>query len=302
MDRETIVVQETKSLGKFAEGWLRFRSDLGAVAGLGILAGLVIMSVLGPVIIPEDPIRTNLSRALEPPGVGGLLGRDELGRDILSRIVHGAPVSLGIGIFSVMIGASVGVVLGLVSGYFGNKTDTVIQRIADVLLSFPSILLALSLVAALGVGLVNVIIAVGVSTIPVYIKLVRGQVLTIKNEDFVKAVRLLGLSPVQIMVKHIMPNALPVVVVQSTYYIGFTILVASGLGFLGLGVQPPTPEWGAMLGGGRTYIFSAPHILIFPGLMIFITILAFNMVGDGLRAALDPKAPMIVTPFGRKRK
>ncbi|MEM0441175.1 MAG: ABC transporter permease [Candidatus Caldarchaeum sp.] len=302
MDRETIVVQETKSLGKFAEGWLRFRSDLGAVAGLGILAGLVIMSVLGPVIIPEDPIRTNLSRALEPPGVGGLLGRDELGRDILSRIVHGAPVSLGIGIFSVMIGASVGVVLGLVSGYFGNKTDTVIQRIADVLLSFPSILLALSLVAALGVGLVNVIIAVGVSTIPVYIKLVRGQVLTIKNEDFVKAVRLLGLSPVQIMVKHIMPNVLPVVVVQSTYYIGFTILVASGLGFLGLGVQPPTPEWGAMLGGGRTYIFSAPHILIFPGLMIFITILAFNMVGDGLRAALDPKAPMIVTPLGRKRK
>ncbi|MEM2237633.1 MAG: ABC transporter permease [Candidatus Caldarchaeum sp.] len=297
MDREAVVVQETK----YAEAWLRFRSDLGAVAGLVILTVLVVMSVLGPIIVPEDPIKTNLNRALEPPGVGGLLGRDELGRDILSRIVHGAPVSLGIGIFSVMIGASVGVVLGLISGYFGDKTDTVIQRVADVLLSFPSILLALSLVAALGVGLVNVVIAVGVSTIPVYIKLVRGQVLAIKNEDFVKAARLLGLNSAQIMLKHIMPNVLPVIVVQSTYYIGFTILVASGLGFLGLGVQPPTPEWGAMLGGGRTYIFSAPHILIFPGIMIFVTILAFNMVGDGLRAALDPKAPIVVKSMRRKK-
>jgi len=291
------VVHETK----YAEAWLRFRSDLGAVAGLVILTALVVMSVLGPIIVPEDPVKTNLNRALEPPGISGLLGRDELGRDILSRIVHGAPVSLGIGIFSVMIGASVGVVLGLISGYFGDKTDTVIQRVADVLLSFPSILLALSLVAALGVGLVNVVIAVGVSTIPVYIKLVRGQVLAIKNEDFVKAARLLGLNSAQVMLKHIMPNVLPVIVVQSTYYIGFTILVASGLGFLGLGVQPPTPEWGAMLGGGRTYIFSAPHILIFPGIMIFVTILAFNMVGDGLRAALDPKAPIVVKSLRRKR-
>lgn len=297
MDSEAVVVHETK----YAEAWLRFRSDLGAVAGLVILTVLVVMSVLGPIIVPEDPIKTNLNRALEPPGVGGLLGRDELGRDILSRIVHGAPVSLGIGIFSVMIGASVGVVLGLISGYFGDKTDTVIQRVADVLLSFPSILLALSLVAALGVGLVNVVIAVGVSTIPVYIKLVRGQVLAIKNEDFVKAARLLGLNSAQVMLKHIMPNVLPVIVVQSTYYIGFTILVASGLGFLGLGVQPPTPEWGAMLGGGRTYIFSAPHILIFPGIMIFVTILAFNMVGDGLRAALDPKAPIVVKSMRRKK-
>ncbi|MEM1946632.1 MAG: ABC transporter permease [Candidatus Caldarchaeum sp.] len=297
MDSEAVVVHETK----YAEAWLRFRSDLGAVAGLVILTALVVMSVLGPIIVPEDPVKTNLNRALEPPGISGLLGRDELGRDILSRIVHGAPVSLGIGIFSVMIGASVGVVLGLISGYFGDKTDTVIQRVADVLLSFPSILLALSLVAALGVGLVNVVIAVGVSTIPVYIKLVRGQVLAIKNEDFVKAARLLGLNSAQVMLKHIMPNVLPVIVVQSTYYIGFTILVASGLGFLGLGVQPPTPEWGAMLGGGRTYIFSAPHILIFPGIMIFVTILAFNMVGDGLRAALDPKAPIVVKSLRRKR-
>jgi len=297
LDSEAVVVHETK----YAEAWLRFRSDLGAVAGLVILTALVVMSVLGPIIVPEDPVKTNLNRALEPPGISGLLGRDELGRDILSRIVHGAPVSLGIGIFSVMIGASVGVVLGLISGYFGDKTDTVIQRVADVLLSFPSILLALSLVAALGVGLVNVVIAVGVSTIPVYIKLVRGQVLAIKNEDFVKAARLLGLNSAQVMLKHIMPNVLPVIVVQSTYYIGFTILVASGLGFLGLGVQPPTPEWGAMLGGGRTYIFSAPHILIFPGIMIFVTILAFNMVGDGLRAALDPKAPIVVKSLRRKR-
>ncbi|MEM4287848.1 MAG: ABC transporter permease [Candidatus Caldarchaeum sp.] len=297
MDSEAVVVHETK----YAEAWLRFRSDLGAVAGLVILTALVVMSVLGPIIVPEDPVKTNLNRALEPPGISGLLGRDELGRDILSRIVHGAPVSLGIGIFSVMIGASVGVVLGLISGYFGDKTDTVIQRVADVLLSFPSILLALSLVAALGVGLVNVVIAVGVSTIPVYIKLVRGQVLAIKNEDFVKAARLLGLNSAQVMLKHIMPNVLPVIVVQSTYYIGFTILVASGLGFLGLGVQPPTPEWGAMLGGGRTYIFSAPHILIFPGIMIFVTILAFNMVGDGLRAALDPKAPIVVKSLRRKK-
>jgi len=256
------------------------------------------LAILTPILPLDDPLKANLARALEPPSLSNIMGTDELGRDILSRVLHGIPVSLGIAILSVVLGALVGVPLGLVSGYLGGKADNVIQRVTDSMLAFPPILLALALVAAIGVGLQNVIVAVGVSTIPVYIKLTRGQTLALREEEFVKAAILLGHSSWRIMWKHILPNVLPIIIIQSTYYLGFSILTASGLGFLGLGVQPPTPEWGAMLGSGRTYIFSAPHVSIFPGLMIFVTVIAFNLLGDGLRDVLDPRTRLRVKTGG----
>lgn len=278
--------------------WAKLSNNHPMLLGSVVLLSMAALAILTPILPLDDPLKANLARALEPPSLSNIMGTDELGRDILSRVLHGIPVSLGIAILSVVLGALVGVPLGLVSGYLGGKADSVIQRVTDSMLAFPPILLALALVAAIGVGLQNVIVAVGVSTIPVYIKLTRGQTLALREEEFVKAAILLGHSSWRIMWKHILPNVLPIIIIQSTYYLGFSILTASGLGFLGLGVQPPTPEWGAMLGSGRTYIFSAPHVSIFPGLMIFVTVIAFNLLGDGLRDVLDPRTRLRVKTGG----
>jgi peptide/nickel transport system permease protein len=288
---QTVIIRSTKR-SRLWVAWVKFSTNRAAFIGLVVLLTLAVLAVLTPFLSLDDPLKANLARALEPPSPRNILGTDELGRDILSRLLHGIPVSLGIALLSVALGASVGVPLGLVSGYFSGRVDSIIQRITDIMLAFPPILLALALVAAIGVGIQNVIIAVGISTIPVYVKLTRGQVLALREEEFIKAAVLLGLSSWRIMWKYIMPNVVPVIIVQSTYYLGFTILTASGLGFLGLGVQPPTPEWGAMLGSGRTYIFSSPHVSVFPGLMIFLSVIAFNLLGDGLRDALDPRTQL----------
>lgn len=219
-----------------------------------------------------------------------LLGSDEQGRDILSRLAHGAWISLSIGLIAVSIGLLIGVPVGLVSGYFGGTFDLIAQRIVEVMLSFPGILLAIVLVATLGTGLTNVMIAVGIAAIPVYARLVRGSVLSLRDREYVEASRALGNRDNRIMLRHILPNALSPIIVQSSLQMAVAILFAAGLGFLGLGARPPEPEWGLMLARGREYLATAPHVATFPGLAIMFVALGFNLLGDALRDALDPRA------------
>jgi peptide/nickel transport system permease protein len=269
--------------------WSRLRRHRSAQAGALVLLAYVLATIFLPLLIHYDPYRNNLSQAFLQPNSAHLLGTDDLGRDELLRLALGARWTLLIGFGAVAIGLVVGLPLGAVSGYFGGWSDLVIQRITDVLLSFPGILLALALVAGLGVGLQNVIISVGVASIPGFIRLVRASALSIRELPYVEAARALGVPNWLILLRHVIPNSLAPVIVQATLQLGFAILVAAGLGFLGLGVKPPTPEWGSMLGLDRTYIFSDQSLVTFPGLAIFGAVLAFNLLGDGLRDALDPR-------------
>jgi ABC-type dipeptide/oligopeptide/nickel transport system permease subunit len=272
-----------------AASWRRFAQHRPAVIGLVIVVAFGALAVLAPVITPHDPVRQSLIDALQTPSSEHWLGTDHLGRDVFTRIVYGTRISLFIGIAAVGFGMAIGVPLGVVSGYYGGWVDMVIQRIADIMFSFPSILIALALVAVLGVGLQNVIVAVGVAMVPIFIRLVRGQVLGIREEVYVEAARALGGRDLRILTRHVLANSWAPIIVQATISMGITILVAAGLGFLGLGVQAPTPEWGSMLGEGRRYIYSHPHMTTYPGLAIFLAVLAFNLIGDGLRDALDPR-------------
>lgn len=272
-----------------AETWRRFRRHRAAMLGLGLLVALLGASLAAPLLTDYDPERQNLARALRPVSWEDPLGTDHLGRDMLARLLYGGRLSLLIGFLAVGIGLVVGVPLGAISGFQGGTTDLVIQRIADILLSFPGFLLALSLVSMLGVGLQNVIISVGVGAVPSFIRLVRGSVLSIREQAYVEAANALGQTQTAIIFRHVLPNALAPVIVQATLNLGSAILVAAGLGFLGLGVQPPTAEWGSMLGEGRQYIFRAPALTTFPGVAIFLAVLGFNLFGDGLRDALDPR-------------
>ena len=218
-----------------------------------------------------------------------VLGTDEQGRDLFSRLVHGAWISLFIGLISVAIGLAVGVPIGAISGFFGGKLDLFVQRFVDIMLAFPGILLAIVLVAMLGTGLENVMIAVGIASIPIYARLVRGSVLAIKNQEYVEAARALGKPDLSTLFRHVIPNSLAPIIVQSSLQMAIAILFAAGLGFLGLGARPPQPEWGLMLARGREYLAVAPHVATFPGLAIVLVVLGFNLVGDALRDALDPR-------------
>ncbi|MDR7555754.1 MAG: ABC transporter permease [Armatimonadota bacterium] len=269
--------------------WRRLRRHRTAVVGLTILAAFLAGSLLAPVLFTEDPTEANFERVLQPPSRVHLLGTDNLGRDLLVRIVYGARVSFLIGVLAVSLSAALGVPVGLVSGYYGGSVDIVIQRLVDLMLAFPGFLLALTLIAVLGVGVTNVVVAVGLATAPVYVRLVRGVALSIRTQVYVEAARALGASAPRVLRRHVLPNCLAPVIVQSTLQLGTAILTAAGLGFLGLGVKPPTPEWGTMLGEGQTYLFSSWYMATFPGLAIFLTVLAFNLLGDGLRDALDPR-------------
>ncbi|MFZ8824122.1 MAG: ABC transporter permease [Desulfurococcales archaeon] len=276
------------------EMWEALKANRAAYVSLYIVGALVIMAIMGSLVTPYNPYDFDLSRARMPPSISHPFGTDELGRDILSRILAGARYTIGISVASVALGVLIGVILGLVSGYLGGLWDTIIQRIVDVMLAFPTILLAIALVASLGQGVASLIIAIAVSTFPVYARLVRGVVLQIVSEDYIAAAKLLGKSSTYIMIKHVLPNSVSAIIVQATYYMGLSILLASALGFLGLGVPPPTPEWGSMIGSGRTYLFSSPHIVVFPGLFIMISALSFNLLGDGLRDALDPRTRVLL--------
>jgi ABC-type dipeptide/oligopeptide/nickel transport system permease subunit len=268
--------------------WARYRRNRAAVVGLAMLTLFFVLTLAAPLATPYDPQQNRLVDALQNPSPAHPLGTDHLGRDILARILYGGRFSLLIGFAAVSLGLLVGVPLGAVSGFYGGWVDLVIQRVVDVLLSFPGFLLALSLVAILGVGLDNVIISVGLGSVPAFVRLVRAATLAIRQMAYVEAARSLGAGGPRTIWRHVLPNALAPVIVQATLGLGSTLLTASGLGFLGLGVQQPTPEWGSMLGEGRQYIFSNPNMATFPGLAIFLTVLGFNLAGDGLRDALDP--------------
>jgi ABC-type dipeptide/oligopeptide/nickel transport system permease subunit len=273
----------------WAAVWRQLKRNRLALAGLVIVLFFVAVAALAPVIAPYDPLAQSIARSGEKPSAENLLGRDELGRDVLSRLIYGARISLTVGLITVVIGAGIGVPLGAVSGFFGGKTDMVIQRLIDIMLAFPAMLLAIVLVSTLGVNLENAMIAIGVVSIPTYARLVRGTTLVLRDIEYVQAARAIGLSNTAIIVRHIVPNLLSPLIVQSTLQVATAILWAAGLSFLGLGAQAPVPEWGAMLSSGRTFIRNAPHIVTFPGLAIMVTVLGLNLLGDGLRDALDPR-------------
>jgi len=269
--------------------WRRFRKNKGAVLGLLIILITITVAIFAPQIAPHDPYTQNWRNRMEPPSREHLLGTDEHGRDQLSRIIYGSRLALTIGLISVSIGLIAGGFLGLIAGFFGGLLDNIIMRVMDVMMAFPGILLALGLVAALGPGLYNVMIAVGIWSIPLFARLVRGTVLSVKENDFVDGAKALGASNLRIIGRHILPNIIPPVLVLSTLRLATALLSAAALSFLGLGAQPPQPDWGAMLSQARAHIHSSPHLSLFPGLAIMILVLSFNMVGDGLRDALDPR-------------
>jgi ABC-type dipeptide/oligopeptide/nickel transport system permease subunit len=269
--------------------WARLRRHRSAQFGALVLALYLLATILLPILIRYDPDHNNLAEAFSQPSLKHLLGTDELGRDELLRLALAARWTLFVGFAAVAIGLLFGLPLGSLSGYYGGWIDLLLQRFTDVLLAFPGILLALALVAGLGVGLRNVIVSVGITSIPSFIRLVRASALSIRELPYVEAARALGVPSWLILFRHVIPNSLAPVIVQATLQLGFAILVAAGLGFLGLGVQPPTPEWGSMLGLSRNYMFSDQALVTYPGLAIFGAVLAFNLLGDGLRDALDPR-------------
>jgi peptide/nickel transport system permease protein len=275
--------------GELARLWRRLRRNRAAVVGAGIVLAFVGMAVLAPYLVSYSPIQGRLGDRLLAPSRAHWLGTDELGRDLFSRIVHGARISLQIQIVSVVIALCIGLALGCVGGYLGGIADHVIMRCMDVLLAFPSIFLALAIIAALGTGLFNLMLAAGVSSIPAFARIVRASILSLKEREFVEAAKALGSGSGRIMFRHLLPNCLAPVIVQSTLRMATVLLTASGLSFLGLGVQPPTPEWGAMLSNARSYLIVAPHVATIPGLAIMLVVVGFNLFGDGLRDTLDPR-------------
>jgi len=257
--------------------------------GLLIISILVVVAVFAPYIAPHDPIAANPQIRLEPPSMDYPFGTDHMGRCVLSRTIYGARISLFIGLMVIIGSLLIGVFLGTISGYLGGLVDDAVMRLVDGFLAIPSMFLALALAGTLGPGLFNMAVALIVVEWTSYARLVRGSILSIKEKEFVEAIRCLGAGDTYILIRHILPNILSPLIVIATLGIGYAILAASGLSFLGFGVQPPTPEWGSMLDDGRLFMRKAPHIMIFPGLAIMITVLAFNFLGDGLRDEMDPR-------------
>ena len=268
--------------------WGRFLKHRLAVAGLGLILALILLALAARQVAPHDPLRQDLPHALAGPSIEFPLGTDEFGRCILSRILFGARLSLLVGVIATAIGAGAGILSGLAAGYF-PRLDAPVMRTMDVLLAFPSILLAIAIVAALGPSLGNVMIAVGVRSIPSFARLARSMVLSLKELEFVQGAAALGASHARVLFRHILPNSVSPLLVFSSMQVATAILLAAILSFLGLGVQPPTPEWGKMVSDGRAYLLEAPHVSLFPGLAIFIAVMGFNCLGDGLRDALDPR-------------
>lgn len=260
-----------------------------AMIGLLIVLLFIFVALAADWISPHDYDLANFTMARQGPSSQHWLGNDEIGRDMLSRLFHGARISLLIGLISVAIGITFGTFLGIISGYFGGMTDLIVMRLIDIMLAFPSILLAIMMVAFLGPSLQNAMIAIGVLSIPIYARLVRSSTLSYKEEVFIEAARALGSNHVMIIFRHILPNVLAPIIIQSTLQVAAAIQAAAALGFLGLGAPPDVPEWGNMLQKGRTYIVSAPHIVVFPGLATMFVVLGFSLLGDGLRDALDPQ-------------
>jgi len=273
-------------LGEFLR---RFRRQKVAMVALGVILVIAFAAIFAPWVAPFEPAAPDYDHILEGPSLLHYLGTDAYGRDVLSRIIWGGRVSLTVGFLSVTLGAMTGVVLGLISGFFGGWVDGVLMRLMDVLLAFPGIVLAIGVVALLGPGIDNVIYAIAVFSVPVFSRLVRGSTLALKQTLYVQAARSIGVKAPMLMLRHILPGAMPGVIVYASLRLGTSILTAASLSFIGLGARPPSAEWGAMLADGRSYLGVADHVTLFPGIAIFSIVLAFNLFGDGLRDALDQK-------------
>jgi peptide/nickel transport system permease protein len=284
-----ILPARVRATSLWRDAFRRLLRNRGAVAGLAIMALLAIMAIVAPLIAPYDPNAIAPVANLKGPSAAHLFGTDQFGRDIFSRIIFGTRLSFEVGFIAVGLAMLCGIPLGLTAGYYGRKADAVISIVIDIMLAFPGILLALAIIAILGPSLLNLMIAVGIAGIPTYTRLVRGASLSAKQQAYVEAARVCGARNAAIMFRHILPNVLAPVIVLATLGIGSAILVGAALSFLGLGAKPPTPEWGAMLSAGRNYLSIAWWITLFPGLAIMVTVLSINMVGDGLRDALDPR-------------
>ncbi len=276
-------------LGQTYRQWLAFRSNPLALLGLGVVLALLLVAAFAPQIATHDPLAQNLANRLQPMSAAHWFGTDSLGRDIFSRIVHGTRITLFIVLLVVVTVGPVGLLIGATAGYFGDWVDTVLMRVTDIFLAFPRLILALAFVAALGPGLENALIAIACTAWPPYARVARAETLVVRNSDYIAAVRLLGASPARIVLRHVVPICVPSVIVRTTLDMAGIILTAAGLGFLGLGAQPPLPEWGAMIAAGREQIFDQWWVATFPGIAICLCTLGFNLLGDGLRDVLDAK-------------
>ena len=278
-----------KKRSNVQEVWRRFRRSKSAMIGLAMISLLVICAIFAPLIATYDPIEQNWMNRFALPSNAHWFGSDELGRDILSRIIYGARISVTVGLISVGLSMLGGITLGAIAGYYGGKTEVIIMRIMDVFMAVPSILLNISIVAALGSSLTNVMIAIGISNIPSTCRMMRASIVSLKQQEFVEASIAAGAKDSYIILDHIIPNCLAPLIVQATLRMGGAILSCASMSFIGLGITPPTPEWGAMLSTGRDYIRDYPHLCTFPGLAIMFAVFGMNFLGDGLRDALDPK-------------
>ncbi|RDY28240.1 ABC transporter permease [Romboutsia weinsteinii] len=289
-DKKTEISNYRKR-NQMVEVWSRLKKNKMAMLGLVIIIILLLLAIFADVIADYDTlvVKQNIMERLQPPSKKHIFGTDEFGRDIFSRIVHGSRISIKVGVISVAMSLILGGLFGSIAGYYGGKTDNIIMRLMDILLAVPSILLAITIVAAFGTNLINVIIALGIAGIPKYARIVRAAVLGVKDQEFIESARAIGATDATIILREVIPNCLSPIIVQVTLSVAGVILSIASLSFIGLGIQPPEPEWGAMLSGGRQYLRDAWHITVFPGLAIMITILALNLLGDGLRDALDPR-------------
>lgn len=280
-----------KGRSQISTVWRRLRKNKLAVVGLFILTIMLLVALFAGVLTDYETevIKMDMPNRMAPPSASHILGTDSYGRDIFARIIYGSRYSLSIGFLSVLFALAMGGALGSIAGYFGGKVDNIIMRIMDVFLAVPSIIMAIAIVSTLGTGFRNLIIAMAVSTVPTFARLLRSTILSIKDSDYVEAARAVGTSTPRIIIRHILPNSVGPVIVQTTFSVASSILSAAGLSFLGIGVKPPAPEWGAMLSEGKEFIRDIPHLVVFPGLAIALTVLALNLLGDGLRDALDPR-------------
>jgi len=272
-----------------AEVWRRLKRNKAAIGGGVIVLLFAAVAILAPAIAPHPPNEGDLGERLKPPSMEHWLGTDALGRDILSRIIYGARVSLQIQVVAVLIALVLGTLLGMFGGYYGGATDNLIMRFMDILLAFPGIFLAIAIIAVLGPGLLNLMLAAGIYSVPQFARIVRGSILSLKEKEFVEAARAAGESDLNILFRYLLPNSMAPIIIQTTLRMATVLLTASGLSFLGLGVQPPHAEWGAMLSTARPYLITAPHVATFPGLAIMLVVMGFNLFGDGLRDSLDPR-------------
>jgi len=259
------------------------------IVGAVIIATFVLVALFAPAVAPQDPLDIAVQRRLQEPSEAHILGTDELGRDVLSRLIFGTRISLTVGVMASLIGAFIGSVIGMIAGYYGGRIDVAIGIMINIMLALPGILLGLTIVTILGASTTNVIIALSIFAIPVFTRVVRGSTLNIRKLEYIDAIKAVGATDFRIITRHIFPNILSPIIVQATLYVATAIVVAASLSFLGLGTQPPTPEWGTMLSNGRDFMRQAPHLTFYPGVMILLVVLGFNLIGDGLRDALEPK-------------